>query len=309
MQILVWLVASLLCQNVVSVPTSANGDTSNGNNKMISHARATRPVSKTNSTNKNVPKNKKPDRKASVSAFIINGRTTKRGEFPHQVAIYMDEEHFCGGSLISNTHVLTAAHCVATYKSFELIFGASNRDGSDSGVVRMKAKNKIQHPSYSTFSLVNDIALLVLPKPVKFTSAIKKISLASPTQTKNLLQKGALMTVAGWGKTSDAEETIGDVLLSATLRVLSSQECNRIYGYENYMPTAQSSICVIGNKQSATCQGDSGGPVIMKENNLLYQVGIVSYGSANGCEAGDPEVLTRVASYRNWISSVTGVKI
>ncbi|XP_059468800.1 brachyurin-like [Neocloeon triangulifer] len=293
------LLAGIFVQNVIA---AENNDAAGGANKFVqvkNWVRASKPVLKKY-------EEPKPNRtsKASISAFIINGRKAKAKEFPSQVAIVMDSENFCGGSLITEYHVLTAAHCIEPFSKFEVRLGALNREKGEDHIF---TEDAIYHEKYDPKELNNDIGILYLPKTVKFTSAVKKTAIATMSQTNRLLQKGMQIIATGWGKDSDRSESIVSILKTSNLRVLNGMDCILTYGRASF--NASSKICAIGINGGSTCQGDSGGPISVKENNVMFQVGIISFGSTLGCEARQPEVITKVASYRSWIITNTGIEI
>ncbi|CAH2017005.1 unnamed protein product [Acanthoscelides obtectus] len=138
---------------------------------------------------------------------IIHGRVAGLHSHPYQVGIYVTgkiQSQFCGGSLVSNNYVLTAAHCVEDVNalSMELIFGAHNvTDKSEETQVRRISTEFTVHPGWDWSLKQGDVALVKLPEPVNETEHIKIIRLHSGNET-FAEEKG---TLAGWGITSNTQ--------------------------------------------------------------------------------------------------------
>ncbi|KAJ3652788.1 hypothetical protein Zmor_018721 [Zophobas morio] len=215
---------------------------------------------------------------------IISGSPASRGQFPWQAGLYLTlttgGTSFCGGALISSTWILTAAHCVQGVTAVTAYLGVTSL--SDTSRVTAQASRAVVHPSYSSTTLANDIALLQLSTSVSSSSYISTISLATST-----LGTGVSVTVSGWGRTSDSSSSISQTLNYVGLTTISNTAC--------------------GTTIQSTCNGDSGGPLITGSGSSAVHVGIVSFGHIAGCAKGYPSAYTRTAAYRSWISSNAGV--
>nr|CAD7417723.1 unnamed protein product [Timema poppensis] len=97
---------------------------------------------------------------------IVNGNQASRGQFPHQAALYLDGRSFCGGSLISTSWILTAAHCTLNIGTVTAHLGAQSLNSVESGRVTLATRNLINHASYNPSNLNNDISLVRLPSAV-----------------------------------------------------------------------------------------------------------------------------------------------
>ncbi|XP_077283122.1 transmembrane protease serine 9-like [Arctopsyche grandis] len=248
--------------------------------------------------------------KAVEHAKIVGGVESAPHSRPFQVGLFLTMEAgtaFCGGSLISRSFVMTAAHCVYdgrnTVSQFEAVLGAHNiYDVANS--VRIQSKTAFMHPGWNPSTLQNDIALIKLPTDAPVNDNIQPAVLP-PYSAVGSSFNGVSATVSGWGKPSDNVNQISEVLREVTADVIANTVCN-----VRYLGVIQSThVCVDGSNGKGSCNGDSGGPLTAVYNGRKIQVGIVSFGIALGCEAGWPPVYTRVTSYLDWISSTSGMKV
>ncbi|XP_069688316.1 transmembrane protease serine 9-like [Periplaneta americana] len=236
----------------------------------------------------------------NASSRITNGQTASRGQFPFQAGLLVDNSWFCGGSLISNTWVLTAGHCIGS--SYQVILGANNVNNPESGTVVISTSSSIRHENYNSDTLANDIGLVRIPS-VSYSIYISPISLPSRSDQGNSYA-GETVIVTGWGLNSGSGTGIIDLLQYWNLTVITNQECSSIYGM-----IFPGMICALCPDGKSACIGDSGSPLIHSENGGYVQIGIVTYYAAFGCEAGLPALFTRVTSYLDWIQSHTGIII
>ncbi|XP_049854824.1 serine protease snake-like [Schistocerca gregaria] len=246
--------------------------------------------------------------------LIVGGEDTDVGEFPHMAAIgYQVDGNLvwsCGGSLISEYYVLTAAHCtrIGKYPAVIVRLGEMNLKRDDDGAqpVDYHIADLVRHPEYKGPSKYNDIALLRLSERVDFNKFIRPACLY--THDKFSVSK----TVAtGWGKIEYAGKS-SDTLRKVVLDIIDNKMCNNLWKSLGKLTTlprgiAPSMMCagvLTGGKD--TCQGDSGGPIQIstKGNQCVYHViGVTSFG--NYCAGEDsPGIYTRVSSFIPWIESI-----
>ncbi|KAG7204746.1 hypothetical protein KM043_005159 [Ampulex compressa] len=232
-----------------------------------------------------------------LSPRIIGGSAASIDNYPYQVSIHYNGALYCGGSIISDQWILTAAHCVYGKKAanFEIRLESSYH-GKDGKLVR-GITTMIFHEYYDEDSHEYDIALIKLPKPIAWSSKAKPVSLANPTTNP---AAGSSAIVTGWGKTSVGGGA-SSVLQILKVPLVDQKTCQKIYQYKN--PVTPQMLCagyLAGNKD--TCQGDSGGPLVYNG----VQIGIVSWG-AECARAGYPGVYARVSALRSWITKRAGV--
>ncbi|KAF2902747.1 hypothetical protein ILUMI_03437 [Ignelater luminosus] len=226
----------------------------------------------------------------------------------------------CGGSLINNRYVLTAAHCVGD-DIVSVRLGEHNveKDEDCEGdntigsqycadpVVNVEVEERIVHTSFDSDdkNAYNDIALLRLKKEVNYTRFIQPICLPQLTKLRKKDFEGKKAVVAGWGRTEKKWES--DVKLKVALPIRSNENCSKIY-QQHEINIQSSQICAGGEKGQDSCQGDSGGPLMYSdpsEQPNWVCIGIVSFGTeALNKECGTegiPGVYTRVTEYLQWI--------
>lgn len=240
-----------------------------------------------------------PDR----SGRIVNGDEATPHQFPYQVAVLSHSATgagLCGGSVISATAVLTAAHCAnAATVRFELICGAHNRLLQEANQQRRNVDRSgwTQHPSYNPNNLANDVAVIRFPtQPLILNQFVQIIWLAHDDSE---LFVGEPVHVSGFGRYSDSSNAASDVLRWTVKTIVTNNACRLRF------PTLvqASTICAIGDDQinNAVCNGDSGGPLAIRRDGRSVQVGVVSFGSPLGCERGVPDGYARVTSFYPWI--------
>lgn len=244
---------------------------------------------------------------------ILGGEISQDGAWPWIAALgYRTFENpetawHCGGTIISDKYILTAAHCLKP-KHPEFILHKVKLGGNDltndSDGFEISIDTVIPHPNYTFTKSNNDIGLIKLKQPINFTRNVQPICLpkTSKLQTGNLV--GHNPFVIGWGVTNYGEGAKSlSKLMQAQIPVIDNYSCNNSYSRHGRKITNEQ-ICTYDeyNKKDA-CQGDSGGPLILHDENYYYIIGVVSFGFKCG-EPGYPGVYTRVTSYLNWISSV-----
>jgi secreted trypsin-like serine protease len=141
-----------------------------------------------------------------LQARIVGGRNTFYGEVPWQVLL-KESKLFglvtyrkCGGALISDKWLVTAAHCQAgLFGSLDVLIGGYNLGSNDSNSRAIRSKRVIMHPKFNRFTFDNDIALIELDDRVKFDDYVQPICL--PDKGDQFVP-GTIASVSGWGYTS-----------------------------------------------------------------------------------------------------------
>ncbi|EDW82234.2 uncharacterized protein Dwil_GK25688, partial [Drosophila willistoni] len=238
-------------------------------------------------------------------ATAVGGKPTAFREFPYMSALgwrsNFDESIYyrCGGTLIAPNFVLTAAHCIdfGGEEPAQVRLGGDNltmSQGED-----YKIKRVITHPDYDASTGYNDIALLELD----MTSVVKPHNLKPACLWGKPDLLTTELTAIGYGQTRFAGLASAQ-LLKVYLQFVHNQQCQLFYPPDVLQNgVIDSQICAgDSTRQQDTCQGDSGGPLLMRENQLMYVVGITSLGQ--GCASGPPSIYSRVSSYLDWIEDI-----
>ncbi|CAO1432044.1 unnamed protein product [Diamesa tonsa] len=252
-------------------------------------------------------------------ASILDGDVTYKGQFPNMVAIgwtQNDEtiEYNCGGSIITELFIVTAAHCsldsgkrpnVVRIGDFDLL-----SDTDDEYVQQMYIADIIRHPEYSISSNYHDIALIKVDREIKMNRYVVPACIQHGP-TNNNLEAG------GYGTTGFGEEK-SNKLMKVNLRSIDQKECKDYYHNFDEQKLGRGIVeeqfCAksfhFNRPAMDTCNGDSGGGLQYQKRyrigQLVYEipilVGIVSFGIT--CGLGAPSVNTNVPSYIDWLESV-----
>lgn len=245
-----------------------------------------------------------------ATGLIVGGEVAKTGEFPHMAAIGWlnngEKEWKCGGSLMSEIFVLTAAHCSSLYGIPPDIVRLGDQnlvsDDDNAEPQEYQIANTIVHPNYKHSSNYYDIALIKLSREVIFTRFIRPACL-----WKNNLLNSTKAVATGWGQLEFAGNRSND-LRKVALNIIDNIHCQQLYERSKTLRIGivRSQLCagyLEGGKD--TCYGDSGGPiqVITPRNQCIFHiVGVTSFGKA--CAAKNTAgVYTRVSSYLDWIEA------
>ncbi|KAJ2950271.1 hypothetical protein O0L34_g11634 [Tuta absoluta] len=228
---------------------------------------------------------------------IVGGSAASLGQYPHLgglvVPLTNGQTSVCGSSLITNTRLVTAAHCwwdgVRQARQFTVVLGSLTLF---SGGTRINTNNVVMHQNWNPNTIANDVAVIVVPW-VNFNNNIRNIGLASGSNQ----YAGQWAWAAGFGAQRDGTNGIptNQRLHHVQLQVITNAACRNFFGNS----IIASTLCTDGAARRSTCGGDSGGPLAIG-NSLI---GITSFGYVHGCEVGWPAAFTRVTSYNSWISS------
>ncbi|CAK1579266.1 unnamed protein product [Parnassius mnemosyne] len=229
---------------------------------------------------------------------IVGGEETNVNEFPWLARLTYFNKFYCGGTVINDRYVLTAAHCVKGLMWFmiKVTFGEHNRCNETHRPETRFVVEVIAHNfTYVTFR--DDIALLRLSDRLIITDAIKPVCLP---HNDAYTYEGVKAIAVGWGSIGE-QKNHSCHLLEVELPILSNEECKNT----KYVRTmiADNMLCAGYPNQGRkdTCQGDSGGPLSAERSDKRYELlGVVSWGIGCG-RAGYPGVYTRVTKYLYWI--------
>lgn len=259
-----------------------------------------------------------PQETAEVTPQIVGGTSASFSSAPWMVQLLFDwnrdgQYYFtCGGTLVAPNKVLTAAHCLHDGNgnrqdwgryglvlggTGKLLGGADNSAGTAVDVTRSWVRS-----GYDDATIVNDIAVLTLAKPLPYATLPVADSADAALYT-----PGTAATTYGWGMTSADSETgkLSPTLLKASMPINADAECatalDGILGEGTFRPGAMLCAGEPGTGSDATgistCPGDSGGPLVAGGR----VVGVVSWGvgtQTTSCNvSGSYDVFTKVSSY------------
>uniref|UniRef100_A0A3P9PTV5 ST14 transmembrane serine protease matriptase a n=1 Tax=Poecilia reticulata TaxID=8081 RepID=A0A3P9PTV5_POERE len=245
-------------------------------------------------------------KKLRSSTRIVGGEDAAQGEFPWQVSLHFQTYgHVCGASIISENWLVTAAHCVQIDDIFgepakwEVYLGLHDQRKIESFVVKRKLKQIISNPNYNPNTFNNDIALMELDSPIKFSDYIQPICLPNNDYK---VPVGETVFITGFGATREGG-TAAKVLQKAEVRIINYSECNKLMSYRLTSKMFCAGVLTGGVD---ACQGDSGGPLNILEGDYMLLAGVVSWG--DGCaRRNKPGIYTTVSEFRGWIKEKTGV--
>ncbi|XP_075223870.1 serine protease snk-like [Lycorma delicatula] len=212
----------------------------------------------------------------------------------------------CGGTLISEYYVLSAAHCMKSRplrsKAKWALLGAMDLSADEEGRQIFDIVKRVAHPKYKPPSKSYDIILFKLSSSAKLNEYVRPACLNTDDSI-----TAKTVTATGWGKTDYYNSNNNDVLLKVTLEITPKEDCLDAYRNESKRALPQgihSSMICAGAPEGGkdTCEGDSGGPLTigLKEPRCMYSIiGITSFGKF--CGFATPAVYTRVSYFIPWI--------
>ncbi|XP_057576619.1 serine protease 55, partial [Hippopotamus amphibius kiboko] len=231
---------------------------------------------------------------------IIGGMEAEVGEFPWQVSIQARNEHFCGGAIINEWWIISAAHCVHPEISpteLRVVLGTNSLSSPSLEVKGVTSV--ILHKNFQKLNMDNDIALLLLDTPITFNEL--KIPICMPTQPGP--SRWHKCWVAGWGQTKTGlKQPMETELLKVPMTIMDWEKC-----LKEFPKLTKNMLCAgYENETYDACQGDSGGPLVCttESGEKWYQVGIVSWGKSCG-QKNTPGIYTLLENYHSWIKKTS----
>lgn len=245
---------------------------------------------------------------------IVGGTNANIANHPWQVSFQSSSgAHFCGGSIIGDSWILTAQHCVdgagaafTSPASVRVAAGASNLSSmSASGQIR-NVDEIVPYPGYVDTSAGKDVALLHLATPLTLGANVQAIALTTPAdEASGLTNAGVTANVSGWGTLSSGGSS-PDTLQAVNVPIVSNATADAAYPEAITADQLAAGDMVNGGEDS--CQGDSGGPLTVAKGGGRILAGVVSWGY--GCASAQyPGMYARVASFQSWINTVTASNV
>jgi len=251
------------------------------------------------------------------SRILVGGRRARANEFPNHVGIVLKPVNkFCGGTIIDDDWVLTAAHCF--YRNNELAFESKDveivlkaLDISSKEAARVSVEKIFIHPNYKPKeSIANDIALIKITGNDSDKDNVIMTKAITPFSNKTSYV-GRTVWIVGYGKESNSvDEQPKGILKTVDIEVLEDNVCKRLFPNQFNHRLMMCAGHLEGGK--GACFGDAGGALVLKkENNNGNQdddmqtiLGFVSGGTGRCAEKGTGDVYTKVSSYISWIAGI-----
>ncbi|MFE4659212.1 serine protease [Streptomyces hydrogenans] len=234
-----------------------------------------------------------------TATAVVGGTDAVAGAYPYQAAVLKQGpagwQQFCGGAVIGDRWILTAAHCVEGTAVDRMVVGVGSHT-LESGGTAYRIQEAIRHQDYNgnAAGSPNDIALLKLTTPITYTALVQPIALPDPPA-----YPSGTATLTGWGYTN-GNGTDTNTLQQATATLLTLADCQTRWIGQNINAKH---LCTLDKDTGVSaCDGDSGGP--LAQNGRV--IGVVSWGHSL-CSGRYPSVHTNVAAYRTWITSKAGI--
>ncbi|XP_077973431.1 uncharacterized protein LOC120337114 [Styela clava] len=229
---------------------------------------------------------------------VAKGVRAVAESWPWQVFIELDNgADQCGGSLISETWILTAAHCFDGKLATRISFNTKDKDAPEATAVNTKPEKVICHKGFQSRDLTNDICLIKIPWPeyMGYSSPV-------PYAFDEIIDipEGTVCTVAGWGY--DEHGNLHQYLQEAEVKIIDNNQCQE--WHEKHGTTIPANTVCAGHTEGGadTCGGDSGGPLICKTSGTSFLYGIISFGPIH-CGAKElPGIYTKVQNFLTWIN-------
>ncbi|KAM9328519.1 coagulation factor X [Pholidichthys leucotaenia] len=228
---------------------------------------------------------------------IVNGEDCPLGECPWQ-AVLLNEEHmwFCGGTILNEYIILTAAHCMNQTRYFYIRVGEFDTLVDHKNEADHQVETILVHGGYKSDTYNNDIALIKLATPISFTRFILPACIPEPDFAEKVLMRQQDGMVSGFGRLGEGRQP-SSILQRLTLPFVDRHICKESTPLEISPKMFCAGYDTIAKD---ACQGDSGGPHVTRYRDTYFITGIVSWGE--GCaRKGKYGVYTQVSKYIGWI--------
>ncbi|HAS42213.1 MAG TPA: hypothetical protein DCS93_17180 [Microscillaceae bacterium] len=251
-------------------------------------------------------------KKKNDDLHITGGSEIDITETPYQVSIHRNGSHICGGSIINDRFVLTAAHCIDDITQLQvneltIKAGFSKQSSPGRRLQQFQVVRVIPHSSYnpSIAEFDFDYALIEIRGRFAFNNWVQPVVLANPGSSAEAINNN--VKVSGWGWTTPGTTSRSDVLRAVDVPIISNStadtQLSAVLASHEPITSRMIATGAVSSDRLGACHEDSGGPLVYKPaGQPAVQVGIVSWG-IGGCGGGinSPSMYARVSAAKNWI--------
>ncbi|XP_058798327.1 chymotrypsin-1-like [Phymastichus coffea] len=234
---------------------------------------------------------------------ILGGSDTYIFIYPYQVSLRILGRHYCGGSIISERHILTAAHCINEYTQppfnyVSVVTGTTYLDKP--GNVHRISKIDV-HPGWKVDKIIedlpypHDLAVITLKEKIVFNDCQQKIALPSHN-----FEDDDEVTVTGWGITAQDPEVNPKQLQMLTTKLMARDKCQKKMSNPEKIKISDSQVCAFRSDNKSPCFGDSGSPLATEEE----LIGVFSWIDGDHCALGIPDIYTNVYEHKGYIQNI-----
>ncbi|KAJ1810950.1 hypothetical protein LPJ77_000489 [Coemansia sp. RSA 2523] len=247
-----------------------------------------------------------PEPSNNLLPRIMGGSDADYSKYPFIVYLYNQaDKSFCGGSIISDTWILTAAHCIKQASASDILVFIGQAEYSLDTSKGTKIAAVTNHPQYDDATMENDISLIRLQSAI--TDKVSTVSIDASS-----VGDGTKVTALGWGYTGPNSSQASKQLKQGELKTLSREQCGSID--TKFTGNDGARICVAADTGADTCPGDSGGPLVRQVGGKTVLVGITSFGTSGPGQAvtancggkGMVSIFTHANYFKTFIDSTTG---
>jgi trypsin len=235
---------------------------------------------------------------------IVGGQEARPYEFPWQVSLRgkPSNSHFCGGSIINERWIVSAAHCLVgeTPGGISVVVGEHAISDTTSTVRQtLDVEGIWVHENYNSGTVENDISLAKTSVPIALNVNVQPICAPDPANDYVHYKSQC----SGWGTLISGGACCPDVLQYVTMNITTNAYCDEVYTSSTIYDDMICATDNTGMNERDSCQGDSGGPLSVKDGSGIFSlVGIVSWGI--GCASGYPGVYARVGTQAAWVTNI-----
>ncbi|KAJ2311648.1 hypothetical protein IWW54_002524 [Coemansia sp. RSA 2705] len=238
---------------------------------------------------------------------IMGGSQADYNKYPFIVYLYNQaDKTFCGGSIISDVWILTAAHCIKSASSSDITVFVGQAEYALDMSKGSKVAEVNNHPQYDDSTMENDISLLRLESSIS-NGKVSTINIDTTS-----VGDGTKVTALGWGYTEPNGSQASKQLKKGDMTTLSKEKCGSIDS--KFTGNDGPRICVAADTGTDTCPGDSGGPLIREVGGKTVLTGITSFGTAGSGQSitvncggqGMISIFTHANYFKSFIDSTTG---